>query len=320
MTPIRRATLTALALTLGLAGSLHAAGEGRIIGSVVDESGAPVEGAKILLTRAGTNYKLEKISDKKGQFMLLILDATQEYQLHVEKAGFNPYDGPIKPKLEDTLRLTFTLVKAAPEPEKAGPQEISGKDQAVLAYNEGVTALRNNDIAGAVPKFEQAVALNPELAEAYGVLGDLYLELKRYGDSLAAADRLLALKPGDPKALRVRFDALKATGDAQKAKEAIEALGAAAPNDQETAIRFFNEGAERTRAGQYDEAAIYFEKVTQIAPDDPQFAKAHYVLGISYAKVDDKKAQAKEHLQKFLQLSPNDPDAETAKQMLDYLK
>src|SRR6185295_7842930 len=101
MTPIRRATLTVLALTLAVAGSLHATGEGRIIGTVVDESGAPVEGAKILLTRAGTSYKLEKTSDKKGQFMLLILDATQEYQLQVEKSGFNPYTGPIKPKLED---------------------------------------------------------------------------------------------------------------------------------------------------------------------------------------------------------------------------
>jgi tetratricopeptide (TPR) repeat protein len=322
MTSIRRAALTALVLTLALAGSLHAAGEGRIIGTVVDETGAPIVGAKVLLTRPGTGYKLEKTSDKKGQVMLLILDATQEYQIHVEKEGFTPYEGPVKPKLEDTLRLTFTMVKAAPAaPEANAPKEISGKDQAVLAYNEGVTALKNNDLAGAAPKFEQAAALNPELAEAHAVLAEVYLELKRNADAVAAADRYLALKPGDPRGLRVRYDALKAAGDAAKVKEALDALMASDPQDPETAVRLFNEGAERTRAGQYDEAAPFFERVTQIAPDDPKFAKAHYVLGLSWAKDDAKKAQAKEHLQKFLQLAPaGDPDIETAKQMLEYLK
>jgi len=51
-----------------------------------------------------------------------------------------------------------------------------------------------------------------------------------------------------------------------------------------------------------------------------KIAKAHYVLGLSYAKDDAKKAVAREHLQTFLRLAPTDSDAETAKQMLDYLK
>lgn len=317
MTSIHRAALTALGLTLACAASLHAAGEGRIIGTVVDETGAPVQGARVILTRPGTAYKLEKTSDKKGQVMLLILDATQEYQIRAEKEGFTSFEGPVKPKIEDTLRLTFTLAKAAPPPEAS--KELPGSEKAILAYNEGVSALKTNDLAAAVPKFEQAAALNPELAETHAVLAELYLELKRNADSVAAADRYLALKPGDPRGLRARYDALKAAGDAAKVKEALDALMAADPRDPETAVRFFNEGAERTRAGQYDEAAVYFERCVQIAPDDPKFAKAHYVLGLSWAKDDAKKAQAKEHLQKFLQLTPDDEDAETAKQLLEYL-
>jgi tetratricopeptide (TPR) repeat protein len=320
MTSIRRTVLTALVFLPAFAAALHAVGEGRIIATVTDEAGAPIPGAKVVLTRPGTSYKLEKTTDKKGQVMLLILDATQEYQVHAEAAGFNPFEGPVKPKIEDTMRVTFTLTKAAaPKEDPNAPKEIPGTEQAILAYNEGVNALKSNDLAAAAAKFEQAAALNPELADAHAVLSELYLELKRPADAMAAAERYLALKPNDPRGLRVRYDALKMSGDAAKVKEALDALMAADPKDPETAVRFFNEGAERTRSGQYDEAAVYFERVVQIAPDDPRFAKAHYVLGLSWAKDDAKKAQAKEHLQKFLELSPSDPDAATAKEMLEYL-
>jgi tetratricopeptide (TPR) repeat protein len=325
MTSIHRAALTALTLALVFTGALRAVGEGRIIGTVTDEAGAPIEGAKAVLSRAG-GYRLEKVSDKKGQFMLLVLDATQDYQIHIEKAGYGPFEGPVKPKLQDTIRLTFALPKTtapaatAPEAAPEAPKQLSGSDQAILAYNEGVAALRDGKIAGAVPSLEKAAALNPSLAEAQGALADVYLELKRYGDALAAADRFLALKPGDVQGLRARYDALKAAGDNEKAREALEALAAADPKSPETAVRFFNEGAERARAGKLDDAAGLFQRVVEIAPADPKFAKAHYVLGMTYAKEDGKKPQAKEHLQTFLQMAPKDPDAATAREMLAYLK
>ena len=88
-------------------------------------------------------------------------------------------------------------------------------------------------------------------------------------------------------------------------------------------MRYFNEGAELTRTGKYDDAAAWFEKVVEISPAEPKFAKAHYVLGLTYAKDDKdpaKKARAKEQLQTFLQMAPNDSDAGTAKQLLEYLK
>jgi tetratricopeptide (TPR) repeat protein len=321
MTSIRRAALAALALAFAFSGALQAVGEGRIIATVVDETGAPVEGAKVTLTRPGAGYKLEKVSDKKGQVMLLILDATQQYQLSVEKAGYGPYTGPVKPKLEDTLRLTFTLPKSAPAaPAAEGPKELSGADQAILAYNEGVTALRGGDVAGAVTKLEKAASLNPSLPEPQIALASVYLDQKRYGEALAAADRYLALRPGDVEGLRARYDALKQAGDNDKAREALNALAAADAKNPETAVRLFNEGAERARTGKLEDATSYFERVIEIAPNDPKFAKAHYVLGLTYAKEDGKKEKAKERLQAFLQMAPNDPDAATAKEMLAYLK
>src|SRR5690349_2686437 len=101
-----RALLAALTLSLALAGALSAGEEGRVLATVVDDAGAPIVGAKALVTREGTGYKLEKTTDKKGQVTLLILDATQEYQIHVEKEGYATFEEKIKPKIQDTLRVT----------------------------------------------------------------------------------------------------------------------------------------------------------------------------------------------------------------------
>jgi tetratricopeptide (TPR) repeat protein len=320
MTSIRRAALAALVLALAFRGALLAAGEGRIIATITDDKGAPVEGAKVTLTRKGTAYTLEKMTDKKGQVMLLVLDATQEYQLHIEKGGYGPYDGPVKPKVSDTVRLSFTLPAVAPQAAAEAPKELSGADQAILAYNEGVAALKGGNVASALPSLEKAASLNPKLPEAQVALAEAYLDQKRYGDALAAADRFLALRPGDAEGLRARYDALKGAGDNDKAREALDALAAADPKSSEAAVRYFNEGAEKARTGNLEDAAIYFEKVVKIAPADPKFAKAHYVLGLTYAKDDARKAAAKEQLNAFLQMAPNDPDAATAKEMLAYLK
>ena len=49
---------------------------------------------------------------------------------------------------------------------------------------------------------------------------------------------------------------------------------------------------------------------------DPDMARAHYTLGKVYASTDT--AKAKEHLQKFIELAPEDPEVETAKAMISY--
>ncbi|HKV12426.1 MAG TPA: tetratricopeptide repeat protein [Thermoanaerobaculia bacterium] len=316
-----RALLAALTLSLALAGALSAGEEGRVLATVVDDAGAPIVGAKALVTREGTGYKLEKTTDKKGQVTLLILDATQEYQIHVEKEGYATFEEKIKPKIQDTLRVTVTLAKAVPAGPAPGSPEaaaLAGADQAVLAYNAGVEALKAGNMAGAAEKFTEAAKLNPDLAEAQGVLAEVSLELGKNAEALAAANRYLELKPGDGRGLKARYDALRALGDKEQAREALAALATADPTE-DTAVRLYNEGAEATRANDLDTAAVWFGRALAIDPKNPQFAKGHYVLGLTYAKAGDN-AKAIEHLETFLQMAPNDAEATSAKEMLEYLK
>jgi tetratricopeptide (TPR) repeat protein len=306
------AVLAAVLLLAGLTASpVWAAGEGRILGTIVDSTGAPVEGAKVTLTRPGTAYKLEKTSDKKGQFMLLILDATQEYQLRIEKEGYAPFEDKVKPKLEEALRLQFTLEK----PVAQAPQAAPGQNEAIVAYNDGVAALKAGDKATAIAKFEQATGLDPKLPEPQIALAELYVDEKKYAESIAAADRYLGLKPDDPRALKAKYDSLIALGKKEEASAVLAALSKVdASND--TAVRVVNEGVGLFNAGKVAEAIPLFEKALTL---DSKLAKAHYLLGLSYANTGDM-AKAKSHLEAFVQMAPDDKDAAVAREMIASIK
>jgi tetratricopeptide (TPR) repeat protein len=309
--PRRFRVLAALAVALALLNAvpLLAVGEGRIVGTVVDAAGAPVAGAQIQLSRPGTSYKQEKKSDGKGTFTLLVLDATREYQIHIEKEGFLPLDEPVKAKIEDTVRLTYTLQPAVAK--SAKPQELTGEGKAILAYNDGVAKLQAKDKAGATAKFEEAAALNPKLPDAQAVLAELYLDQGKNAEAVAAADRYLALQPNAPRGLSVEYDAYQAMGDAAKADAALEALIKADPG-RDTAVRLLNKGVSLFNASKIEQAIQVFTRVLEV---DPTLAKTHYMLGLSYANFGDN-AKAKEHLAKFLEQAPNDENAATAKEML----
>lgn len=306
----RLALACVVALALLGAGRAFAVGEGRVVVTVTDLQGNPLPGVHATLTRPGTAYVLEKTSDKKGQFTLLIIDATQEYRLMLEKEGYFPSDGPLKPRIQDTLRLTLTMDKI-PEPDP----ELVGAGKAVEAYNEGVKLLKDGDLPGSAAKFQEASSLDPDLPEPYSALGEVYVELGKHAEALAATDKLLALRPSDVRGLRTRFDALKALGETEKARATLGDLAAADPSP-DTAVRLTNEGITLFNAGDAAAAVPFFEKAIVA---DPNLSKAYYMLGLACANAGQND-RARENLEKFLAMAPEDPDAAAAKEMLEYLK
>ena len=88
-----------------------------------------------------------------------------------------------------------------------------------------------------LPLARRALALEPESADAYGILGDALLELGRYRDAFAAFDRLTTLKPSAGAYARVSY-ARELRGDLAGAVEAMElAIDAAAPGEPSALMR-----------------------------------------------------------------------------------
>ena len=288
----------------------RAAGEGRLLGTVLDESGAPLPDVLVTVTREGAaNFKLEKKSDKRGQFTVIVLDATVPYTFTLAKEGFLTFDQEIKLKLEDTMRQSFTLASAKAVAPKMSPEEaakLEGKNQAIAAFNEGVAAFNAKDMGLASEKFRQAVELDPTIAQAHAALGEAYMDLAKWNEALASIDKFLELSPGDKRGLQDRYDILKALGDKPRSAAALDALIAADPS-RDTAVRVFNLGAEASRAGETDAAIAYLERALVV---DPTLDPAASALGSLYLKKKDY-PKALAFAEKVLVAKPGDLEAMT---------
>lgn len=188
-----------------------------------------------------------------------------------------------------------------------------GTDTAIRVFNEGAEAARLGDLETAKKRFQEALEVDPELAPAYAALATVHLTQSHYAEALAAADKALELDPGRPDALRSKFWAYRGLGDEANAQTVFQELLAEDP--QGTAKSLFDRGVEMFNAGNVDGARGAFEQALQA---DPTHAKAHYMMALCLIN-NAENAKAKEQLQKFLELAPDDPDAGLAREMMESL-
>lgn len=188
-----------------------------------------------------------------------------------------------------------------------------GTETAVRVFNEGAQAAQRGDIETARARFEEALTIDPELAPAYAALANIYLRTEEYDKAIEAAQKAREIDPGDTAVLRYEYEAYRLKGDQAKAQELFAQLSAADPEGTGEAL--FDRGVQLFNQGDMPAARQAFEQALAV---DPDRAKAHYMLGLACANSGDN-AKAREHFQRFLELAPDDPDAATAKEMLDYL-
>jgi tetratricopeptide (TPR) repeat protein len=220
--------------------------------------------------------------------------------------------------------------KAALEKKIKDAQATMAKNKALNdAFGAGKTALDAKQFDVAIENFEKAKTMAPEQNVIWGNLGDAYggaAKTKTGADQQAMLDKgiesykkAIELKPDDA-AYHNNYALLLA--QEKKSDEALVELTKAAQLDPPAAGKYyFNGGAVLVNLGQNDAAGAMFKKAIAA---DPDYAEAHYQYGLSlYAKAttaaDGKIVPpegTKEEFQKYLELTPTGPNAETAKAML----
>ncbi|MCP3962178.1 MAG: tetratricopeptide repeat protein [bacterium] len=204
--------------------------------------------------------------------------------------------------------------KEADEALKELSQLDSQGDAAALMFNEAVDALDVGDTNTAKARFLEALTADPGLVPALSALAGIYSREGSNAEAAEMAEKLLAAEPGNLKALRIRHDAYRGLGDAEKTKAAAAALAEADP--KAAAGGMFDRGIALFEGGDATAAVAEFEKVIEV---DPGHTRAHYRLGLSYISLGET-AKAKQHLQKFIEMAPDDPEVAAARDMLGYLE
>lgn len=202
------------------------------------------------------------------------------------------------------------MTQAAADLEKFGALA----EEAKRIYNEGIKELKGGDKEIAFMKFEQALKADPNLEPALFAVATTGMEIGKFEESAAAAQTILEQDPGNADALRIRYNAALQLDDEQMLMDALVRLAPVEPEAAKRGLWLLAMAAYN--ANDNERSKERFEKVLLV---DPTKAQAHYLLGLVYLG-EDNKEKTQEHLQRFIELAPDDPDAAAAKDILAYIQ
>jgi tetratricopeptide (TPR) repeat protein len=311
-------TLIPLCVLL-VAARLDAGTQGRVTGKVTDSAGAPVDGVTVTVTTpAIKNFKVTVKTDKKGQYGLIVNDATLNYHMRFEREGYNPSERDEKFKTSDITVVDEKILRPSEAGTSGGAVPAAAaappsRDVAAKFYNEGVDLLKAGDKEGAAKKFEEAVAKNRDLPQGWQALAVIAHEKKDWAKTIEYGQKATDLDPSLSSIYAIMADAAARSGDKKGAAEWQKKYAEANPDSPEV---LYNKGIDAYNKKNLKEAETLLTQAVEAKPD---FPLAHFWLGMTSFSLN-KKAAARQHLEKYLQLDPNGSEADTAKELLPLVK
>lgn len=204
--------------------------------------------------------------------------------------------------LEVTLayKLKDQLDKAVGEFQRAIELQ---PDLADAHYTLGVLYWQRGEFDKAGMELQKTIQVQPNYAEAHYTLGTVYKQQGKLQDAAAELKEAIRLQPDFAGAHTTLAGVLRQLGDTQGAADEARAgakLSAASTNLQ-AATFSTNSGKRMLNAGDLDGAISQFQSAIRSSPD---YAPAHYQLGLALQRRGDKEESRKE-FQRASELDPH---------------
>ena len=186
-------------------------------------------------------------------------------------------------------------------------------EEAKRIHNEAVALVKAGDNTGAFAKFQEALNVDPNLQASLLGLATAGLKIGRNAEAAAAAEAILKADPKNEQAIRLRYNACLSLGDKERLIDSLVGLAAVEPTVAKNGL--LKLAFEAYDVNDRVRAKERFQKVLEVDPNQPL---AHYYLAMAYVN-EGAIEEARSHLERFLTLAPNSPEAETAREMLKQL-
>ena len=245
-------------------------------------------------------------------------------------AGPGEQGGQTQPAAQDATRGMSAQQKAELEKQLKEREEAMKKNKELNdAFNAGMTAAQAKQWDQAIASFNKASELDAKQHVVWAQLAEAEMNFAatksgaeadaEAAKGLDAYQKAIELKPDDA---GYHNNFALSLAKAKKFPEAQAELTKAATLDPPNAGRYYyNLGALLVNSGQNEPAGEAFKKAIDVDPNyaDAQYQYGVYLLSKATVAADGKVtpvAGTAEAFQKYLQLKPDGPFADSAKQML----
>jgi Flp pilus assembly protein TadD len=280
--------------------------QGKIEGLVCDSEGNPLDKVSVtIVSQWSSAVRFEVTTKADGKFNQIGLQPGY-YLVSLKKAGFTPVSTEVRVRIAEATQLEIKMRTGSEVLERA----VSASDGLFLKGNKLYADKKYEEAAAA---YREAIAKS---GLQWGYHFNLGLALKKLGrpeESKAALLKALEINPESYSVNREVGENLAKAGDFSAARPYYQKAVDLSPDDPDAQ---YNLGVCLTNLGETEAALAAFEKTIQLKTD---YADAYYQAGTILIGLN-KKEEAIQSLEKFLALAPNHPQADLARQLLDFLK
>lgn len=299
-------------------------------GYAKDENGKPITDATVEFENMENGRKTTlKLNNKGEYFSMGMVPGNYNAQLIKNGQTIDSFNRiPISTGQE--LVVNFDIAKdrknaGISEEQMKKAEEVNKQNEKIKALNaqlkEAVDLEKAGNYDQAIQILQQAAQAEPKRDLLWAYLGEANLKAKKYPEAADAYQKALAIDPNKGGYHAGLAEAYAKGTPPQMDKAVAEYNAAAAAEPANAAMYYFNEGALFTNTGKTTEAIAAFDKAIAA---DPTRADAYYWKGVnmmgSATTGKDGKFVAPpgtaEAFQKYLELKPDGPLAQPAKDML----
>lgn len=298
-------------------------GNGRLQGTVTDEDGKPVNGAKVMLRAArGGNSGPDVVTNNKGKWAMLGLIGGQ-WDIDVEAEGYETKKMSVQLSEVDRMPPVPIKLKKLPPPEpertvEAPREEVRVAGQVVApeiatALENGNKYIADSNFKAAVVEYEKAYAALPTNVPLKMALSRAYYGAGQSDKATGILKEVYTSDSTNTNALILLINLLLEGGKFDEARTYLEKIPAGSVTDPSVMTNF---GKHFYNKNRIKDAWKYFDAAVTL---DPTVAESYYYRALSEIQLE-KKAEARNDLKKVIELAPDSQDARDAAEMLAALK